>query len=110
MEALRKQTPNRRVGRAPAAPLTPGQQRKRLVLRILGWSLVGGLVALALTAASLALVFWYYSRGLPPVAQLANYHPKQVTVIEDRRHQRIGEIYTERRTFVPFEQVPTMMV
>ncbi len=100
---------NRRVGRlAPAA--TPGARRRRLALRILGWSVVGGLVAAALTAIGLALVFWHYSHGLPDIKRLADYHPKQVTIIEDRGGERIGEIFTERRTFVAYEQVPPLMV
>jgi penicillin-binding protein 1A len=112
MEAIRKQRPepNRRLGRAAPAPLTPGQRRKRLALRILGWSVVGGLVAIALTAVALAIVFWHYSHGLPNIKGLHDYQPKQVTVIEDHRGDRIGEIYTERRTFIPFADVPKMMV
>jgi penicillin-binding protein 1A len=113
MEATRKQRPepNRRVGRpGPAVQLTPGARRKRLALRILGWSVVGGLVAVALTAVTLALVFWHYSHGLPDVHKLEHYRPKQVTVIQDRSGNRIGEIFTQRRTFVPYEQVPQGMV
>ena len=59
MEAPRKKRPepNRRVGRlAPAGGVRPGARRPRLGLRILGWSVVGGLVAAALTAVGLALV------------------------------------------------------
>ncbi|HVV85072.1 MAG TPA: PBP1A family penicillin-binding protein [Kofleriaceae bacterium] len=111
MEAVRKQRPepNRRVGRA--GPFPPGAPRRKgsLALRILGWSAVGALVAMALTAVGLALVFWHYSHGLPSIKQLADYHPKQVTVIEDKDGDRIGEIYTERRTYVSFDEVPKMM-
>lgn len=113
MEPPRKQRPepNRRVGRlAPAAPPTPGARRRRLALRIIGWGAVGTLVTIALTAVGLALVFWHYSHGLPNIKNLADYHPKQVTVIEDRNGDRVGEIYTERRTYVPFDDVPKMMV
>ena len=113
MDPYRKQRsePNRRVGRlAPATPMTAGARRRKLALRILGWSVVGGLVAIALTAVGLALIFWHYSHGLPNIKNLGDYKPKQVTVIQDRDGDRIGEIYTERRTFVPYEEVPKMMV
>ena len=113
MDPYRKQRsePNRRIGRlAPATPMTAGARRRKLALRILGWSVVGGLVAIALTAVGLALIFWHYSHGLPNIKNLGDYKPKQVTVIQDRDGDRIGEIYTERRTFVPYEEVPKMMV
>ncbi len=112
MEAPRKQRPepNRRVGRVAAAGTGPGPRRPHLALRILGWSAVGGLVAAALTSVGLALVFWHYSHGLPTITKLADYHPKQVTVIQDHAGERIGEIYTERRTFIAFDDVPKMMV
>ena len=113
MEAPRKQRPepNRRVGpRLAPASSKPRSSGRRFALKILGWSVVGGLVAMALTAVGLALVFWHYSHGLPAIKGLSDYHPKQVTVIQDRNGERIGEIYTERRTYIAFEDVPPMMV
>src|SRR5262249_8457769 len=54
-------------------------------------------------------VIWYYSRELPSIDKLSDYHPKQVTVVLDDKGQRIGEILSttgQRRTFVPFDKIP----
>lgn len=90
-----------------AAPASP---RRRLAVRILGWTMVGGLVAAALTALGLVVLFWYYGRDLPSVERLREYHPKQVTIIEDRNGERIGELFSERRTYVAFDDVPKLLV
>jgi penicillin-binding protein 1A len=74
--------------------------------RVAKWSLLSMLAAAVLAFAGAACVIWYFSRELPSIEKLSDYHPKQVTVILDDKGQRIGEIFTERRTFVPFEKIP----
>lgn len=81
-------------------------------LRIIRLLLLLGLVGLALGAASIAAVFWVYGRdkNLPDIQKLSDYKPKQVTAILDSRGQRIGEIFEERRTFVPYKEIPQFVV
>ncbi|HTJ43129.1 MAG TPA: PBP1A family penicillin-binding protein [Kofleriaceae bacterium] len=74
--------------------------------RLVKWSALSILASAALAFAGAASIIWYYSRDLPSIEKLSDYHPKQVTVILDDKGQRIGEIFTERRTFVPFEKIP----
>jgi len=52
-------------------------------------------------------VFWMYGRdpSLPDYAKLSDYRPKQLTQITDSSDRRIGEIFTERRTVVPYDKV-----
>ena len=93
--------------RPPAVARTPGKK----ALRILGWLAVIGLALTALGALVIAGVFWAYSKNLPSITKMGDYHPKQVTVIADATGDRIGEIYNdERRTFVRFDEVPTILV
>jgi penicillin-binding protein 1A len=75
-------------------------------MRLLKWGLLSMLASAALAFAAAAGVIWYYSRELPSIEKLGDYHPKQVTVILDDKGQRIGEVFTERRTFVPFDKIP----
>ncbi|MEZ4360304.1 MAG: PBP1A family penicillin-binding protein [Kofleriaceae bacterium] len=71
-----------------------------------------GLVVAALGVATVAGVFWVYGRdkNLPDIQKLGDYRPKQVSVILDANGQRIGELFEERRTFVPYEQIPPIVV
>ncbi len=53
-------------------------------------------------------LFWYYGRDIEEIDQqaLRDYRPPQVTRVVDRHGVLIGEIYTQRRTFVPYEKIP----
>jgi penicillin-binding protein 1A len=79
---------------------------------VIKWLAILGVAGAALVAATAAFVFWMYGRDphLPDYQTLADYHPKQVTVITDGNDRRIGEIYSERRTVVPYDKVPPIVV
>src|SRR5262249_34929832 len=48
--------------------------------------------------------------SLPDYTKLSDYHPKQVTTITDASGRSIGEVFSERRTVVPYEKVPPILV
>jgi len=100
--------PTVKTGKKPGASPPP----RRLWLTILKWSVIAGLAGLALVAATVAFTFWMYGRDpkLPNITKLADYRPSQVTVIVDANDRRIGEIYTQRRTLVPYEKIPPIVV
>jgi penicillin-binding protein 1A len=79
---------------------------------VIKWLAILGVAGAALVAATAAFVFWMYGRdpNLPDYQTLADYHPKQVTVITDGNDRRIGEIYSERRTVVAYDKVPPIVV
>lgn len=79
-------------------------------LRVL--TLVGALTLFAVTlGATLAAgVLWYYSRGLPDAESLKKYAPPQTTRILDRHGELLGELFAERRTVVPMERIPRVLV
>ncbi len=107
--ALKKGPPNRKKTRKLERQSGP-RTRKEKILRVLKWCGLLSLVGLALASLTIAILFWHYGRDLPSVAKLADYQPKQVIRIEDRKKDVIGEVYTERRTFVPYEQIPPLLV
>jgi penicillin-binding protein 1A len=91
----------------------PETQRRRWGwLRVLKWLVMLGFLGLCLGVATVAIIFWMYGRdpSLPDYAKLSDYHPKQVTTILDANDKRIGELFSERRTFVPFEKIPAIVV
>ncbi len=96
---------NGKASRPPKAP------RKKWVT-IVKWGAIAALVGTALMAATVAFTFWMYGRDpkLPRIEKLADYKPKQVTTIVDKNDQRIGEIFTERRTYVPYDKIPPVVV
>jgi penicillin-binding protein 1A len=69
------------------------------------------LVALGALAAvgSVIGVFWYYGRAVAvhDEAGLKHYRPPQVTRIFARDGTLIGELYTQRRTFIAYAEIPS---
>lgn len=71
-----------------------------VILFVLGaLSAVGGVVG----------IFWYYGRDLEAIDEqkLKGYRPPQITRITARDGRLIGEVFTERRTFIDYEQIPS---
>ncbi len=87
-------------------------RRTRIVLGLLKWGIVATLGIGALSAAALAGMFWVYGSDprLPKIAAFADYKPKQVTRIYSADGKLIGEIFDERRTFVPLDRISPTMV
>lgn len=103
--------PRRRTGasggfRPEAAP--PG----RSWLTVVKWLAILAVAGAAILAATVAFVFWMYGRDpkLPDYNKLGDYHPRQIVAVTDTNDRRIGELFSERRTVVPFDKVPTILV
>ncbi len=92
--------------------MTKGQRRKRLAIKIAIWSGLAVLVLTAVTAATIATIFWYYGRdkSLPDLNSLADYKPKEVSIVYDASGRRIGDIFEERRTYVAYDDVPQILI
>ena len=63
-------------------------------------------------AGGIAGVFWYYGRNIEhvDVAAIRDYRPPQVTRIVARDGTVLGEIFTQRRTLIRFEDIPKHVV
>jgi penicillin-binding protein 1A len=96
----------------PEAAASGRARQKRIALAILKWGLIATLALGALGAASLAGMFWVFGADprLPKISKLNEYAPKQVTRIYSADGKLIGEIYDERRTFVPLDRIAPVMV
>lgn len=68
-----------------------------IVLTLLGAGSVAGLIA-------------YHSRDLPDVRTLRDVEEPQTTRVVDRDGEVLGEIFTERRTVVPIDRIPRVLV
>ena len=76
--------------------------------RRLAWVAAGSCLAVLLSGILAAFfVVRHYSADLPSVATLkAGYNPPQITRIYARDNTLLGSVFTERRTVIPFEQIP----
>lgn len=99
----------RRAGStAPARART----RREIGFLVLKWSAITGLLLAALGAVTVALVFWVYGRdpNLPAIRSLSDYKPRQVSRILASDGTVVGELFSERRTYVPYEEIPDTVV
>src|SRR6185295_13032292 len=87
------------------------RSRKQVALILLKWGVLGGLGLAALAAVTVTIMFWVYGGDpdLPQIRTLKDYHPKQVTRILGSDGKVIGEIYDERRTYVPLDRISKNM-
>ena len=91
----------------------PELARKRpLWITLIKWGVIAAVACAAIGVATIALVFWMYGRdpNLPKIDKLEDYHPKQVVAILDANDRRIGELFNERRTLVPYDKIPPVVV
>jgi penicillin-binding protein 1A len=79
-------------------------------LRWLGRAVVVLLVLLFVGIGSVLGLLGYYGRDLPDVASLRTLHEPQITRVVDRDGDVLGEIFTERRTVVPLDRIPRVLV
>ncbi len=59
---------------------------------------------------TLAALVLYYRRDLPGFETLQDYDPPQVTRLYGVDRSVVGEFFEERRTVVPYEQIPPVVI
>lgn len=62
---------------------------------------------------TLASAFWVYKKlesDLPPIESINDYQPRLVTQVYDRQDKIIGEFFKERRSLVPVNEIPKIVI
>ncbi len=67
-------------------------------------------LGIVLAAVSAVVLYWYFSRDLPPLYSLKDYRPNIITQIYADDGSLIGEYAEERRKIVPLERVPQYLI
>jgi penicillin-binding protein 1A len=81
--------------------------RREQVLRILKWTGIGIGACIVILALTVVLVIRHFENGLPDVQTLEkSYAPPQVTRILARDGSLLASLFIERRTVIPFAEVP----
>jgi penicillin-binding protein 1A len=80
--------------------------KKRWLRRIA----VGFLLAIVVGAIAAVVLIAVLSRDLPQINSLADYKPKQSTVVYGGRGQVVARFASERRTLVDYDRIPRSMV
>ena len=80
----------------------------------------GGLLKILLIATTVASLagagvagwgYWYFSRDLPRIDSMGDYKPPIITKVWDREGKRLlASFFDERRTIVPLDQVPKVLI
>ena len=56
--------------------------------------------------AGAGFIYFHFSKDLPDVRELKNYHPSTITQIYSDTDEKIAEFYIEKRIMVPLEDIP----
>ena len=92
-------------GPPPEPTNRPG--RRERVLYVLKWVGAGLGASLLAAALTVVLVIRHYESGLPSVETLKKgYDPPQVTRVLARDGSVLASLFIERRTVIPFEEIP----
>jgi penicillin-binding protein 1A len=102
----------RRTPRGGAQARRPPLSKKQWALFFAKWGALGGLVMTAVGITVIAILFWHYGADdrLPNITKLDDYRPNQVVRVLSSDGEAVGEIYKERRTFVPYDKLPKHVV
>jgi penicillin-binding protein 1A len=93
--------------RAAEPPAAPARSRRERVLLALKWTGIGLASCLVAGALSVFLVVRHYESGLPGVSELKRgYDPPQMTRILARDGSLLASLFIERRTVIPFAELP----
>src|SRR4051812_21623665 len=93
-------------GPFPPAVEPPPKAWKKWAKRLLVLAAVGFVFG----TAGFAGLVWYFSRGLPHFESISEYKPPQTTRVLAADGSLSGEIFAERRTVVPINDIPGVMV
>ncbi|NKB81158.1 MAG: PBP1A family penicillin-binding protein [Nitrospirales bacterium] len=72
--------------------------------------LIGSCTLVGLMLIGMTGLAWYATVGLPSLDSLDNYQPSLISRIHADDGQLIGQFYTERRVFIPFEEIPSDLI
>ncbi len=115
LSPVRRDPPRQPPRQPPGEPKNGGRKpRKPGILRRIGGFFVFGLYRLVFLGIVGVIIvggvgFFVFSSGLPSVDTLKNYKPPLESRIYANNFQLVSELATERRIYVPYDQIPPLV-
>ncbi len=91
-------------------PSSLKQKESDWIVKAFFISLVAGTLLAMVGATG---IYWYFSRNLPKIITVADYHPLGVTQVfgtGGKGEAEIGEFFKERRYLIPYDKIPDSIV
>lgn len=101
---------NSEMGHAASAATRREEARLKRKTKIVLLSLaIAGVMAIVGGVGTIVGVFWWYGRGVAELdeARLKDYRPPLVTRIYAREGELIGELFSQRRTLIGYQDIPS---
>jgi len=89
---------------------TAGSNKRKWLYRILLFGIFSGLGMFVLGLFAVLGVYYYYSKDLPKISSLSDYHPKIITNVYANDGRKIAEFFEERRIVVELESIPKQLI
>ena len=80
-----------------------------MLLKLVKFVLLVCILALLAGVGTVAGVFYYYSRDLPRITSLKDYHPYTMTEVFSEDGKLIGRFGIEKRKVIPVEEIPDLL-
>lgn len=72
--------------------------------------LIAGVALTIIGVSSVVLIYITVQKSLPQIIKVEDYKPLLVSPVFDRNNKKIGEFFRERRTLVPYKDIPKHLV
>ncbi len=72
--------------------------------------LIGFFALMVIGCSGIYLMYLSVKKSLPEVIKIEDYKPLLVSQVYDRNNQKFGEFYRERRTLVPYTDIPKHVI
>jgi len=84
--------------------------KRKWLYRILLFGIFSGLGMIVLGFITVFGVYFYFSKDLPQINSLSDYHPKIITSVYASDGRKIAEFFKERRIVVELEKIPKQLI
>jgi len=85
-------------------------KKRKWFYRFLLFGIFSGLGMLVLGLFTVLGVYFYYSKDLPKINSLNDYHPKIITNVYANDGRKIAEFFKERRIVVELDSIPKQLI
>jgi penicillin-binding protein 1A len=97
-------------GRSSSKEIMARRGKTGAFQRALYLVLGAGIVLSLLAGLFLVGTYFYFTRDLPKISSLKDYHPPIITTFYSDDKRKIAEFSKERRIIVPFHEMPEMLI